>query len=307
MRYAVLNFSQEKAVENKLDANDLFLLDYIYEACASPRMKKIHDDSEQTYVWLQHKKLLEDLPILGFGEDMLKKRLRTLSDKGLISSIVKSDETRGRRTYYTITARCEDMRYTNQVENITLSQEPKDDQVEKIHLGEARPSGINSPSDNTLIRDNTSTNVEVAKPAVTPKQNSKRKPLIVSDTVREDDSISQPKKKNKYQNCMDITDEIFQDIELRKILSVYLPVRLAMKDKPIFAEGWRRLLNTLKDMTSDNAERVKIVEQSIDNGWGKFVRLKKYGNYNSRKKFAEGSKGLVNIKANTEEDLDDVF
>lgn len=169
------------------------------------------------------------------------------------------------------------------------------------------PSNIDSNKDN-----NNFTNVKLEQPAVTPipldkpKNSSKRTPLI--DTAKNEDTVSKPvKKKNKYQNCMDITDEIFSDIELRKILSIYLPVRLAMKDKPIYADGWRRLLNTLKDMSDNNVERIKIVEQSIDNGWGKFVRLKKYGSYNNRKKFAEGSKGLKLTKANTEEDSGEIF
>lgn len=154
---------------------------------------------------------------------------------------------------------------------------------------------------NKLDNSNTFTNVKVAKPTVAPK----RKSLVTSVNIA--NTVNEPKKKNKYQNCMDITDEIFEDIELRKILSVYLPVRLAMKDKPIFADGWRRLLNTLKDMADDNETRIKIVEQSIDNGWGKFVRLKKYDNYNNRKKFAEGKYGLKLTKANTEEDLGEIF
>ena len=78
---------------------------------------------------------------------------------------------------------------------------------------------------------------------------------------------------------MDITEEIFEDAEVRKILAVYLPVRLAMRDKPIFADGWRILLNKLKDMADDNETRIKIVQQSMDNGWATFVRLKKYNNY----------------------------
>ena len=285
MRQSIMGFSQPKIVENKLDMDDVLLLNYVYEACASPSMKKTHDDNDQPYVWLQHKKVLEDLPILGFGEETLKKRLHNLIDKELISVITKNDEIRGRRAYYTITTKCEDMRYTNQVENITLSQPVGDDQVEKNTLGDIRPSVKNYTSDNKLNNDNklndNFTNVKLEQPAVTPQPKRRVRLVDTPNNSVNENTVNQDKfkRKNKYQNCMDIIYEVFEDEDLRKILTVYLPVRLAMKDKPIFADGWRRLLNTLKDMSDDNVTRVKIVEQSIDNGWGKFVRLKKYNNY----------------------------
>ena len=175
---------------------------------------------------------------------------------------------------------------------------------------QASPFMVKQPQQNTNIQNtnklnNNSANAELGQSSIPHSQSSYPKRRVLVST---DNPVSEHKKKNKYQNCMDITDEMFDDVELRKILSVYLPVRLAMRDKPIFANGWRNLLEKLRDMSSDNATRVKIVQQSIDNGWAKFVELKPYyGNYNKRQKFAEGKNGLKLGRNEDEEIINETF
>ena len=210
MRYSVLGFSQEELLKNGLDLTDTLLLDYVYTACASPSMKRTHDDNDQPYVWLQHKKLLEDLPIIGIGEEALKKRLYKLADKGLLVSLVKNDEIRGRRTYYTITIQCEKLRFSDQVYSDTLGQE--------------RPSVSEYTSDNKLNIDNkledNFTNVKLEQPTVTP-EHPRRNKLIdthesIKETVRDTTSISKPaRRKNLYEKCMDKIDELIEDTDLK--------------------------------------------------------------------------------------------
>ena len=314
MRYSILGFKQEDIVNYKIDMSDVLLLDYIYTACASPSMKKTHDENEQPHVWLQHKKVLEDLPVLGFGEDMLKKRLHKLSERGLISTIFKSDEVRGKRAYYTITEKCENMRYTNQVENITLNQELDNDQVENITLSHVRPSVKNYPSDNKLISNNklnnTFTNVKVEQPSVTPKtshDNSsklpKRIPLIKPNIVREsinnssniDSSkenkkenesilnkgvVSPIKKKNLYEKCIDKIYEFTDDAEIRERLIEYLGVRLERKDIEFGSKGFEGMLKRLKRTSSDKQEQLAIIQQAIDRNYPTFYPLSKHTKQN---------------------------
>lgn len=327
MKYSILGFSQEELVKHGLDVSDALLLNYIYDACASPKLKKIHDENEQPHVWLQHKKVLDDLPVLGFGEEMLKKRLHKLIEKGLISSIIKSEDTRGRKTYYTITDECENMRYTNQVENITLNQ---NDQVENITLDSTRPSVKNYPSDNKLIRDskldNTFTNVKVVQPTVTPEHsdNPKRKPLIsssvsntvnsVSDSVNSNTSItsnkgvvSPIKKKNLYEKCMDEIEVYTDDTDIQELLKTYLPIRLARKDIVLNLPTFRGMLKTLNRVAVTKEDKIKSIQQSIDRQYPTFYEPHKRNNYNNFKKFAEGSKGLKSVQADIKEDLDEVL
>ena len=228
------------------------------------------------------------------GEDAVRSALKELEEQHYLKRTPIREKGIIRDWQYDIYENPESL------ENIESQPEGEKPQVVKPQV--ENQSQVNTNIINTKIINSNSTKVELGEPSVT----LKRKPLL--NSVRITDSVSdKPKKKNKYQNCMDITDEIFTDIELRKILSVYLPVRLAMKDKPIFADGWRLLLNKLRDMADDNDTRIKIVQQSMDNGWATFVRLKKYSNYNNRNKFAEGSNGLKTVQADIKEDLNEVL
>lgn len=104
MRYSILNFNQSKAVENNLNLDDLVLLQYIMQANAEPYMSHILDENEICYVWLNHIKIQEDLPILGITEGTLKNKLSKLKTSGFINSkSVANKSARGTRTYYCIT------------------------------------------------------------------------------------------------------------------------------------------------------------------------------------------------------------
>lgn len=264
MRYSILGFNQEELVKQGLDLADTLLLDYVYNACVSPTLKKTHDENDQPHVWLQHKKLLEDLPIIGIGEEALKKRLYKLIDKGMLSSMVKNDEIRGRRTYYTITVNCERLRFSDQVYLNTLSQE--------------RPSVSEYTSDNKLNSDNklkdNSTKVELGKTPTTHRR-------LITDIPN---PVSKPsvKKKSRYEQCVEVIDEMVQAqyTDLKQILADYLKMRLAIKDKPMYVSGWKALIKKLQELSQDVSEQYKIVRQSLENSWATFYPLKT-NNYNN--------------------------
>ena len=150
MKFSILGFNQQAVLDLSEDitTDDLLLLNYICEAVASPSMKHLVSN-DIAYVWLQHKKILEDLPILNIGEDRLKRRLKKLSDLNLIASKQVFDEKlRGSRAFYCITELCESLRYSRTgVENNTCS----DDQVLKTTRDTARAGVKNNTSDNRLF------------------------------------------------------------------------------------------------------------------------------------------------------------
>lgn len=121
MKYSILGFNQKQIVEHYPDINisDLLILDYVYDACASPTMEHCIEDGH-VYTWLSHKKLLEDLPILDIGLDRLKRRFKILIDLGLIiSRQIYNVGRSGSKTFYSITEACECLRYETGVENNT--------------------------------------------------------------------------------------------------------------------------------------------------------------------------------------------
>lgn len=92
---------------------------------------------------------------------------------------------------------------------------------------------------------------------------------------------SKPKNTSLWYKCKVEIENYTLNIALRDSLFNYLELRLAMKDKPIYGVGqWKGLLKKLTSITTDTSTQIKIVEQSIERGWGTFVDLNKKGNNN---------------------------
>lgn len=123
MKFTIFGFNQEKAIEYGLDIRDLLLIEYIWDMLGSPTMQHIIRD-DCAYVWLMHDRILSDLPILNISKRSLIDYFNKLKDLGLISVITTSNEkTRGSKSYYTITNKCEELRY-DQVQNFAVGQRP---------------------------------------------------------------------------------------------------------------------------------------------------------------------------------------
>ena len=139
MRVDLFGFNQEKALEYNLAVEDLLLIDYIWDMIASPTMQHLIDDGVP-YVWLQHDRILADLPILNISNRSLINYLNKLKDLGLLTvKTVHCEGLRGSKSYYAITEKCEELRY---------------DQVQKIAVSQ-RPGAKNCSSDNISNNNNT--------------------------------------------------------------------------------------------------------------------------------------------------------
>jgi uncharacterized phage protein (TIGR02220 family) len=100
VKYTINGFSQEQALkfkkkvvcggkekEIKIDATDLLILRWLVDFY--PQMIKVEIEGSQ-YVWVQYKKILEDLPLLDIKKQALVDRLQKLCEFGiLINKIVK--------------------------------------------------------------------------------------------------------------------------------------------------------------------------------------------------------------------------
>ena len=96
MKYTVCGFNQEKAIGLGLDVTDLLILRWIVDF--SPKMStKVIDD--QFYYWVKYQSILEDLPILKIGKDMLYKRLKKMVNAKVLVNNIEKNST-GTYTYY---------------------------------------------------------------------------------------------------------------------------------------------------------------------------------------------------------------
>ena len=248
MRYSILGFNQEKLIKYDIDMTDVLLMDYIQKALSQPSMIKTTKD-EQPYVWLQHSKILEDLPILNIKESMLRKRIAKLVELGLIQSInIANEHKRGSRSYYTITEQFEALQMT---------------ECKKLSLVE-RPSVKNYTPNNKLINDN--------------KLN---KTILSKDNIVENFQFgtkqNKPKKSTLWDKCLDAIIEFTDDGILRDLLVASLRLFLENNkelDKPFYTNTFKGKLNNLSKLSDDNYEQRKIVQQTLDNGWNNFYQLK---------------------------------
>ena len=95
---------------------------------------------------------------------------------------------------------------------------------------------------------------------------NKNNNTISKDIVENSRLIPKP---NLYSKCVALIHDYTTNDELSKALIEYLKVRLEMKDKPLYVNSWKGLLNKL-DREFDEHERLSVVYQSIERGYASF-------------------------------------
>ena len=107
---------------------------------------------------------------------------------------------------------------------------------------------------------------------------------IMNNSNMENDFLGQLKQKTKrkslYEKCYDHILEFTNNVGLIEALNDYLKMRLQMKEKPLYENSWKGMLNKLAKM--DN--QLEVVNTSIERGWASFFEQR---SYNSKSKFGE--------------------
>lgn len=250
MKYSILGFNQQKIIEYsvddlKCDLTDLMLLNYIVYAQANPKMKHILDDEEQPCVWLQHKHVLEDLPILQITEGTLKNRLTKLRKMKLVTSrTVANENTQGTRTYYRTTSFLHDMLYDTTSFKNDVVDEPRHSKM---------------TSDTQVNKDK--------------KVNSNSKELLQNSDFQFGKQKKSVKKDNLFTKCVSLIDSYDFACwgNIRKLLIDYLNYRISVKDKPLYTNMWKGMLNKLVELCDDDIRMYEqVIKQSIERGYLSF-------------------------------------
>ena len=110
-----------------------------------------------------------------------------------------------------------------------------------------------------------------------------------------------PKKENLYTKCVNLIDSYPFDESVRKLLLEYLQFRLSIKDKPLYSNMWKGMLNKLRDLTDDHGYTDaslcrSIISQSIERGYLSFYPIS-YSNNGVR-----SESGARYVPSMTEED-----
>lgn len=102
--------------------------------------------------------------------------------------------------------------------------------------------------------------------------NTTNKRNISNNKLLDIPGMNTNKKKSLYEKCYDHILEFTNNVGLIDALNDYLKMRLQMKDKPLYENSWKGMLNKLAKM--DN--QLEVVNTSIERGWASFFEQKSY-------------------------------
>ncbi len=121
----------------------------------------------------------------------------------------------------------------------------------------------------------------------------------VMDIISHNEDKSNKKGKNRFEQCLDTLDEYTNNDKLKESLITYLKFRLEVRDKPLYKNQWKGMLNKLDTLASDLDTQIKIVQYSLDKGYLSFYPVPSY-NYTkqTQKKFIDDQ---VTVKNEEEE------
>lgn len=82
------------------------------------------------------------------------------------------------------------------------------------------------------------------------------------------------KNTNLYSKCISQINSRNYTEKIKSALIDYLNVRIQMKDKPLYANSWKGLLNKL-EREFDEKDRLQVIYQSIERGYASFFPVSK--------------------------------
>ncbi len=240
MKYTIEGFNQAKAVELELCVAELIILRWFVDFSGTDKMvKKIIEGKE--YYWIKYEGVLEDLPILAITKDTLYRRLKGLVEKGILEHITVKEA--GTYSFYRLGK--------SYLELIADSS---------TYLSEKNPTGYGKKSDrgteknphqNTHLQNKTQKSKKDTLPTVEGEQAPLSGKTSYKDIyTREENAVIKDALKKFVDSCLGRN---------------YTP-------RCTKVEGWAKFL---RDTSHNNGElAMRIVQQSINNGWKELYQLK---------------------------------
>lgn len=245
MKYTIEGFSQAKAIELNLDAIDLCILRWITDFANTDSMVKMQVENK-IYFWVKYEGLLQELPILGIKKDSLYRRLKNMVEQGVLEhTTVKMG---GTFSMYRFGERFIDL--------IANKEQAGGTDLNPIGYGNKSVGGtdLNPDQNNNLLNKNSS------KTDNTLSTKEEQAPKI--------------KRNVRYSNYGEVyTDSINSNI--RKALEKFVKSLSAKHRYSPKVSTVVKFADSLRNLSSNNPElAMRIVDQSIDNGWKDLYKLK---------------------------------
>ena len=151
-----------------------------------------------------------------------------------------------------------------------------DSESEKVRANNIDSNIVNS---NTISKDIVQDEpVQTLQNEDNNSQLSEYEQHMYEDDVRQIRNIPKPKQKrlSLWDKCVQSIDEYTDNDKLHSVLISYLKMRLEIKDKPMYTNMWKGLLNKLSEFPEE--DRIEIVQYSLERGYASFYALKKNNN-----------------------------
>jgi len=261
MKYTIEGFNQKAAMNItaekdgktlKLDCTDLIILRFFVDFY--PNMtKKIIDGKE--YAWVNYQHILDDMPLLNIGKRSLMDRFKKLVDLKVLSHITYKEN--GTFSYYGFG------------ENYSLLISDYEQECR-----ETISEGMKN------ISQGMKNIAEGVKNIAYPCEENFIPPVKNSSQQNNPSTINNPSTKKSDKTTTkkgfdSILDDYTQNRKLRETLSDFIKMRKAKK-KPMTDRALTMLLKKLDELSQNEDEKIRILEESILHTWDTVYPLKTY-------------------------------
>lgn len=245
MKFTMSGFNQRKLIEFGLDLKDAALLRYFIDFKDTNSMTMIVVDNKP-YYWVKYEALKYDLPILGINSHVvLRRRLKKLEDCGVLEHYHKLKG--GSFSYYAIGKNY------------------------KCLLEEESVKDFNNFEGNSEITPQTqkfnplNSKVQPLKPESLTPQTKKFKQNNPSTKDPSTKDINK-KEKGKKTEFDVLIDSYTENQKLKESLYEFIKFRKSIK-ATMTTLALKKNLDNLNELASDDSLKIKIIDQSIMNGW----------------------------------------
>lgn len=252
MKYTILGFNQEKALEFGFDVEDLLIIRWFVDFCSSSKMIKMNV-GDKTYAWVNYSRVIEDIPILNMKKDTLSRRMKKICETGIMEH--ETLKQGGTFSLYKLTDKYDQL----------ISKDNKTDGTEKIpewYGKNSQPVTDKNPEQNINLLNNNS--------------------IKYINTYSTKEELLHPKnedvgKNRKKESVNSVISEYTENKELQDALHDFVEMRTKAR-KPLTVRAMKLSLNVLDNLAVDDVTKIAIVNQSIVHTWSTFYKLQNNNN-----------------------------
>ena len=270
MKYTILGFNQEKALELGFDVEDLLIIRWFVDFYSSSKMIKMNV-GDKTYAWVNYSRVIEDIPILNMKKDTLSRRMKKICETGIMEH--ETLKQGGTFSLYKLTDKYDQListdKKTEGTDKKTEGTEKKTEGTEKIPEGygkNSQPVTDKNPEQNINLLNNNS--------------------IKDINTYSTKEELLHPKnedvgKNRKKESVNSVIAEYTESKDLQDALHDFVDMRTKAR-KPLTVRAMKLSLNELDKLAVDDVTKIAIVNQSIMHNWLTFYKLQNNNNGGQR-------------------------